>query len=590
MSRLTFTDRRRTMLARRVESLEAMEPRAMITESLGILSLGIGVPTAVAAFAASARADGVSQAAVRRPGPSALKVTAIPTLLPHRKPIDDSGSAKGPEIAVVAAPARKTTGGDWLTFGRRAASSPGSGLSSPPKSPAAKAGGAAVGRGGGGSSGLVTPLRLPPPIPIDAGSSTTNTAVGLTTAASPLGYSPPAVAGQTPAGSSQAGAASSSTSFTASPALSPSGGGGHHKGLSPTLGNSSPVALGSFTHFPLYTLDYNDGTVLFPGVYQEATLNAPVDLRAQVRDTTVSSYSWDTTHLGGATSITGTSTYNLKFKWTTGIPEPQTSSVTLTVTNNSSQQEIQTYTFALPVGSVSGSGGSSGTTWPESLAPDLNLPAAPAFATHNAAVAANTGALDATIPLPAYNPNLPALALTYDSLVADARPIVVEHHTIDPTLAIPTKVSGQLTFNGTTGTAYYYDTSQFIPGDIEQIALQADATGLSTGRYAYTVTVGDVRGTTTTTTATGTATVLRLDLAGIGADHLRLGRRHPRPGHGGQEPLVQRRWGQRRCDLYQPQRRFFGFGQGGLGRHLHPHHDRRHRLLLQQRRQRDRGG
>ena len=160
--------------------------------------------------------------------------------------------------------------------------------------------------------------------------------------------------------------------------------------------------------------------------------------------------------------------------------------------------------------------------WPEALAPNTVLPAATLFDSHNVSVDSNSGAADAVIPLPAYNPNLPALALTYDSLVADARPIV-EHHTLDPSLAIPTKVSGQLTFNSVAGTTYYYDTSQFIPGDVQQMALQADATGLSTGRYAYTVTVGDVRTSTTTTTDSGTATVLNGSGNAFGAGWTLLG-------------------------------------------------------------------
>ena len=45
--------------------------------------------------------------------------------------------------------------------------------------------------------------------------------------------------------------------------------------------------LGQFTNFPLYTLDENDGTVLFPGADQLATLDGDVDLRAQVSGTTV---------------------------------------------------------------------------------------------------------------------------------------------------------------------------------------------------------------------------------------------------------------------------------------------------------------
>ncbi len=87
-------------------------------------------------------------------------------------------------------------------------------------------------------------------------------------------------------------------------------------------------------------------------------------------------------------------------------------------------------------------------------------------------------------------------------------PIVVAEHQLDPTQAAPSEVSAQLTFDGTAGSTYYYDTSSFTPGDIMQIGLQANATGLSTGRYSYTETIIDYRGGTPTTfTYSGTATV-----------------------------------------------------------------------------------
>ena len=140
----------------------------------------------------------------------------------------------------------------------------------------------------------------------------------------------------------------------------------------PIIGNSSGPSLGQFTNFPLYTLDDTDGTILFPNDYQLATLNGWVDLRAQVRDTTVSTYSWDTTNLGGATSISGTSTYHLTFRWTNTVFTAHVSSVTLTVTNNSSQTEVQTYSFWVPAGNLPAWSGGSGSapSWPQSLAPD----------------------------------------------------------------------------------------------------------------------------------------------------------------------------------------------------------------------------
>ena len=58
-----------------------------------------------------------------------------------------------------------------------------------------------------------------------------------------------------------------------------------------------------------------------------------------------------------------------------------------------------------------------------------------------------------------------------------------------------------MTFNSAGGTAYYYNTSQFNPGDVQQIALQANATALAAaGRYSYSVQVVDYRTTNTTTT------------------------------------------------------------------------------------------
>jgi YD repeat-containing protein len=247
---------------------------------------------------------------------------------------------------------------------------------------------------------------------------------------------------------------------------------------------------------------------MFPGFIEYATLGGNVDLRAQVRDTSVSSISWDTSHLGLANNITGTNTYRLQFQWaTSGLQTPQTESVTLTVTNTNNQSEQFTYSFVVPTG-TNATAGTGTATWPQALSPDTVLSSADSFPTHNASVDANSGALDATIALPSYNPNVPALALTYDSLAADPRPIIVEHHQIDDSQSVPSQVSGQLTLNGTAGTTWYYNTSGFIPGDIQQLALQADATSLSTGRYNYTITIGDIRGSTTTTTVNGSATVL----------------------------------------------------------------------------------
>ena len=282
----------------------------------------------------------------------------------------------------------------------------------------------------------------------------------------------------------------------------------------------------------MYTLDYNDGTVLFPGFVQLATPGGDVDLRAQVSGAAVSTYSWDTSGLGDATSISGTATYDLLFQWLNNNSTPAVNTATLTVTDSHGDAESQTYSFYFP--GTAGFIGTGTTTWPASLAPGAELAAADAFAAHNVSVDATSGALDAAVTLPAYNPNVPALALAYDSLAADPRPVIVAHHQLDPAQAVPAEVSAQLTFNGgTPGTTYYYDTSLFTPGDVQQVAAQADATALATGYYPYSLALGDVRGSTTTTTLTGSTAVLNDGASAIGAGWTVAGLEQITPATGG---------------------------------------------------------
>jgi YD repeat-containing protein len=351
--------------------------------------------------------------------------------------------------------------------------------------------------GAGGGGGAISPLQLAPPSQGAAGVSGANAA--------------PVVVGAT-GGAAPAAAASKTHSAAASPVLIGESGGG----ASPGAMGESPQ-LGQFTNFPVYTLDEHDGTVLFPGADQLATLDATVDLRAQVSGTTVSSYSWNTSGLADAQSgtISGTSTYDLTFQWKSSVSTAEADTVTLTVTGTGGAQEVQTYTFWVPAGTVSSA--PSPPTWSQATSSDMVAPDAPSFATHNATIDANTGAADAAIGLPSSNPNVPGLALVYDSQAAVPQPVVMEQHTLDPTQSVPSQVTAQLTFNGTAGTTYYYNTGSFSPGDVQLIASQADASTLSTGRYGYSLAIGDVRGTTTTTTVTGTATVLNESGSALGA-------------------------------------------------------------------------
>ena len=70
--------------------------------------------------------------------------------------------------------------------------------------------------------------------------------------------------------------------------------------------------------------------MLFAGGEQLATLDGNVDLRAQVKNTTGVSFSWNTTGLTNATNIvtSGTGNYDLTFTWDTLVTTAATDSVT----------------------------------------------------------------------------------------------------------------------------------------------------------------------------------------------------------------------------------------------------------------------
>ena len=76
-----------------------------------------------------------------------------------------------------------------------------------------------------------------------------------------------------------------------------------------SAGNASGFSQLSFQYFPLYVLDENNGIVLFNNQYQQANLNGVIDLYAQVKGTTVSTYSWTTSGLSLSGS-SGASTYH----------------------------------------------------------------------------------------------------------------------------------------------------------------------------------------------------------------------------------------------------------------------------------------
>jgi RHS repeat-associated protein len=513
--RPSYTDRRRARLARRIDRLEVMESRNMVTEALSSLSLGIGIPAAIALTRPqTASASGTTKA--DRPKVSAAD--RAPAVLPFSvspAATAPSGSGAGQATTqVIAVP--KSPAGDWLSLGQSKAAAPPAPLKtvadarSKPDQPGGGGGvagsshGATVGTGGA----TIAPFQVPAPAPSQSQDS--GPAPVLTGSA-------PAPSPQAATGAAASIGASNGITATGTTTGTGTGTGGSttHRLFAPTPPEN--VALGQFTNFPVYTLDQNDGVVLFPGYEQLATLNAPVDLRAQVSGTAVSSYSWNTTGLTDATGITGSSTYRLQFSWKSTVATAKADTATLTVTGTGGAQEVQTYTFWVPAGTYTGT--TTPPTWPESYPSNLQPLGTPLFArdnTQRVSADSNTGGVSAILPMPSYSPNIPGLVLSYDSLTAAPQPIVVEHHALDPTKTLPTQVSAQLTFNGTAGTTFYYNSSALALGDVMQIAPAAPGTAPATGRYGYSLAIGDVRGTTTTTTVTGTATVINNSASALG--------------------------------------------------------------------------
>jgi hypothetical protein len=522
--RMSFTAKRRARLAMKVERLERLESRHTITEPISVFALSVNAMGGLArlglidphgggrALSVLARPGQPTAQGQRRANPGIAAPTnflAIAIGSPARHPASAAGGTA--PVQDTMAPAKKQApADDWLTFSSSPESeSAETGLSTPwhPVSPPG-GGGALPPRGGSGgpsiastaSRGAITPVYLPGSIPgaNNAGaSSALLSALGFGAGAGVVS----AAIFPAPPGTRAAAAGTTVTRNGLAAAL-PGGG-----SVAASVGGSvNPLTSPAFE---LKTLDYNDGSVMVPGFEQLATPGGSVDLRAQVRDSATGTYTytWNTSGLTDATSISGASTYDLTFQWDTSVSTANAESTTLTVTDPNSNQVSQTYTFWVPAGTGTATGG---TTWNNTtLNPGLLQASAPAFGSQNVSVVAATGALETSINLPSYNPTIPGLSLEYDSLAANALPIIVAEHALSPSLSTPSEVSAQLTFDGTAGSTYYYSTSALRPGDIVQIGLQAtNAATLDTGSYPYTMTIAEIRGSTPTTfTYPGTATV-----------------------------------------------------------------------------------
>jgi RHS repeat-associated protein len=262
--------------------------------------------------------------------------------------------------------------------------------------------------------------------------------------------------------------------------------------ISPSEGWAEAAIVEDNDSATAYLLDEIDGVVLAPGQYQAATAGGAMDLRAEYSYGAVSSYTWDTSGLTDATGFSGLNSSRLTFHWSnTTFAAPAFNHVRLTVHTGVSNQSY-TYYFSLPNGSQIGSPPTAPPSWPVVIPPDLVKNSAPAFPTHDATIDSISGALDTSVTLPAYSPNVPPLKLTYDSEAATLDPIVLLHYPIIFNDTYEVTVDTTFTPEGSGSSAHVYQVAHVSlnsSGLTLQFAVQPATPLSANARYDVSVTL-----------------------------------------------------------------------------------------------------
>ena len=245
-------------------------------------------------------------------------------------------------------------------------------------------------------------------------------------------------------------------------------------------------------------IDVNKGVVANANATTGFTLHDfsswPVHLIAQVSGATVNSYSWSLP--ADAQGAVITHGYDLTFTWvsfTQGSAGPRSETVVATANTSAGTQTVTlNYLVAGTDSPAYSSPVSAGVSWPQVITPDtLNDREATAGNGPYYQLSLATGELQTSHDFPSYNPNVGSIGLVYSSTAAHLQPIFIDQYQL-PNTSIPATVKASLSLNGTGySSPAQYSTSGFNPGDIMEIALQTDASSLSTGRYPYTITLTD---------------------------------------------------------------------------------------------------
>jgi RHS repeat-associated protein len=263
----------------------------------------------------------------------------------------------------------------------------------------------------------------------------------------------------------------------------------------PPVTNLTASALGPSKNDPLYVLDFNNGLTLPTNVTLNNFANWSVDLWAQTSGVTVSSYTWNVSQAPDLLHVSGTLTANLQGTWNNFTGPAHSDKITLTETPTAGSAITQTYNFQV-AGAIPFSQPTSSTTYASVITPDLLVAdQATVAAGPDAALGLADGSAQTSFLMPSYNPNTDPLELDYSSTAANAQPIFLVHYQL-PSSNLPSNVTAQLTFNGSAASTVTYNPSSLNTNDYMQIALQANASGLATGRYPWQISVNN--GTSTT--------------------------------------------------------------------------------------------
>src|SRR6516162_7008628 len=312
------------------------------------------------------------------------------------------------------------------------------------------------------------------------------------------------------------------------------------KRIPKALRKSTPLILEQLEDRTMLTgtlavLDVNTNVVLpSNGTTINSFSNWAMSLQAQVSGVAVTSYSWNFASAPDAGSISGSSSYNVQFTWASFTGAPRTDTISVTA-NYSGGSLTQTFTYSVTATNSPAwsSAPTSASTWPSVIAPDQLKGQSLAPAGPYASIGLADGSVQTSFSLPSYNPNTSPLGLVYSGSVADPQPIFQVRYQLDPSQSLPTSVTAQLTLkdqsNNTvfTGSTIYYNPSSLNPGDWILIALQANASGLASGRYNWQISVTGnstsnysgsfnlIAGSTTPTTATANPFGPGWSLAGV---------------------------------------------------------------------------